>query len=73
MEHSILEQFKLSGRVALIIGGNRGLGLAMAKALAEAGASIIIAARDEKTNQESGILIKSVYGVGCNCIFYTFF
>ena len=65
MEHSILEQFKLSGRVALIIGGNRGLGLAMAKALAEAGASIIIAARDEKTNLESGKLIKSVYGVGC--------
>lgn len=65
MEHSILEQFKLSGRVALVIGGNRGLGLAMAKALAEAGASIIIAARDEKTNQESAKLIKSVYGVDC--------
>ena len=65
MEHSILEQFKLSGRVALVIGGNRGLGLAMAKALAEAGASIIIAARDEKINLESEKLIKSVYGVGC--------
>lgn len=70
MEHSILEQFKLTGRVALVIGGNRGLGLAMAKALAEAGASISIAARDEKTNHEAENKIKSVYGVDCisvNC------
>ena len=69
IEHSILEQFKLNGKNALIVGGNRGLGLAMAKALAEAGANISIAARDEKTNKESEELIRSVYGVECisNC------
>src|SRR2546428_14178803 len=41
-EHSFmtLDVFKLDGRVALIIGGNRGLGLAMAKALAEGGADV---------------------------------
>jgi NAD(P)-dependent dehydrogenase (short-subunit alcohol dehydrogenase family) len=65
MEHSILDQFNLNGRIALIIGGNRGLGLAMAKALAEAGAGIAIAARDEKTNQASAEEIKSLYGVEC--------
>ncbi len=65
MEHSILDQFKLNGRIALIVGGNRGLGLAMAKALAEAGAGIAIAARDEKTNQASAEEIKSLYGVDC--------
>jgi NAD(P)-dependent dehydrogenase (short-subunit alcohol dehydrogenase family) len=48
----VLDLFKLRGHSALIIGGNRGLGFAMASALAEAGASICIAARDEKINKE---------------------
>jgi len=41
-----MDLFRLNGQVALVVGGNRGLGLTMAKALAEAGASISIAARD---------------------------
>ena len=65
MEQSILELFKLNGRVALIIGGNRGLGLAMAKALAEAGANISIASRDQEKNKQSQELIKSTYHVEC--------
>ena len=65
MEHSILKQFDLKGKSALIVGGNRGLGLAMAKALAEAGATISIASRDEQTNSQSQQLIKSEYGVDC--------
>src|SRR3954469_783897 len=36
----------LTGRTAVITGGSRGLGEAMAKALAEAGASIALVARD---------------------------
>jgi len=64
-EISILEQFKLNGKTALIVGGNRGLGLAMAKALAEAGANISIAARDEKTNKTAEELLRSTYGVTC--------
>jgi len=51
MEKKILDLFKLNGQAALIVGGNRGLGLSMAKALAEAGASISIAARDSKKNE----------------------
>ncbi len=65
MTHSILEQFKLHGKSALIFGGNRGLGFAMAKAFAEAGAHIAIAARDETKNLESEALIQSVYGADC--------
>jgi len=65
MEQSILELFRLNGKTALITGGSKGLGLAMAKALAEAGANISIAARDEATNRASEDLIKNSYGVGC--------
>jgi len=63
--YSVLDQFKLEGKTALIVGGNRGLGLAMAQALAEAGATIAIAARDEKTNKESAESIRASYGVDC--------
>jgi 2-deoxy-D-gluconate 3-dehydrogenase len=39
--------FDLAGRVAIITGGNGGIGYGMAQGLAEAGASLVIAARDE--------------------------
>jgi 2-deoxy-D-gluconate 3-dehydrogenase len=38
--------FDLSGRVAVVTGGNGGIGLGMARGLAGAGASIVVAARD---------------------------
>ena len=41
-----LEMFKLSGRVALVTGGARGIGFACVEALAEAGAKVIIADHD---------------------------
>lgn len=41
-----LELFSLKGKNALITGGSRGIGAAMAHALADAGASICIAQRD---------------------------
>src|SRR6185436_10212602 len=40
--------FKVTGRVALVTGGSKGLGKAMARGLAEAGADIIISSRHEK-------------------------
>jgi len=38
--------FSLKGRVALVTGASRGLGLAMARALANAGAHVVVNARD---------------------------
>ena len=47
---SVEHLFNLDGRVALVTGGNGGLGLGMALGLAEAGAHITVAARNtEKT------------------------
>ncbi|MCU0377897.1 MAG: gluconate 5-dehydrogenase [Bacteroidales bacterium] len=37
----ILDQFRLDGRIALVTGASYGIGMAMAKALASAGASIV--------------------------------
>jgi NAD(P)-dependent dehydrogenase (short-subunit alcohol dehydrogenase family) len=41
------KRFDLSGRVALITGGSKGLGKAMARGLAEMGAQIVISSRTE--------------------------
>ena len=44
----IKELFDLSGRVAIVTGGSRGLGKEMAEGLAEAGASLMICARRDE-------------------------
>ncbi len=44
---SLTERFSLTGRVAVVTGGTRGLGEGFALALAEAGASVVIVGRDD--------------------------
>ena len=46
----VLERFALTGKKALVTGGNQGLGKAFAAALAEAGARVVIVARDAGRN-----------------------
>lgn len=42
-----MQKFSLVGKTALVTGGNRGLGLAIAAALYDAGATVVLTARDE--------------------------
>ena len=48
MTATIKELFDLSGRVAIVTGGSRGLGQEIAEGLAEAGASLMLCARREQ-------------------------
>jgi gluconate 5-dehydrogenase len=49
----------MDGRRVLITGGSRGLGLAMARSLAEFGAELILVGRDEKSLKEAAAELQS--------------
>ncbi len=48
-----MKLFNLTDKVAIITGGNGGIGFAMAKAIGEAGATVVIAGRNETKNKKS--------------------
>jgi 2-deoxy-D-gluconate 3-dehydrogenase len=54
--------FDLRGKTALVTGGNGGIGLGMAKGLAQAGATVAIAGRDARKNADA------LASLGKNCI-----
>ena len=54
--------FDLSGHVALVTGGNGGLGLAMAKGLVKAGASVSIWGRNARKNSEAVAALSALGG-----------
>ncbi len=57
--------FDLSGRAALVTGGNGGIGLGMARGLAEAGASVALAGRDESKTERA---VETLSGLGADVI-----
>lgn len=61
-----LKLFDLSGRAAIVTGAGRGIGKAIAKILAEAGASVMICGRDAGRLQETA---RELSLAGARCIF----
>jgi 2-deoxy-D-gluconate 3-dehydrogenase len=62
-----LNPFDLTGRIAIVTGGNGGLGLGMARGLARAGAEIAIAARDETKGRAA---VEELSALTSHCGFY---
>jgi NAD(P)-dependent dehydrogenase (short-subunit alcohol dehydrogenase family) len=62
---SVLDLFRLDGRVALVTGGARGLGRTMAVALAQAGADVAITGRTAATAEEAARAIADETGRRC--------
>jgi NAD(P)-dependent dehydrogenase (short-subunit alcohol dehydrogenase family) len=58
----VLDAFKLTGKVAVVTGGNMGLGEAFAGALAEAGAQVAIAARTHAASAQVAERIEAAGG-----------
>jgi len=57
-----LKSFSLEGRVALVTGGNKGLGLVMARSLAEAGARVAVTSREKQRAEEAAASIAEATG-----------
>jgi NAD(P)-dependent dehydrogenase (short-subunit alcohol dehydrogenase family) len=56
------EMFKLDGRVALVTGSSKGLGIVMAQALAEAGADVVVTSRHKEHAEASAAQIAQTTG-----------
>jgi NAD(P)-dependent dehydrogenase (short-subunit alcohol dehydrogenase family) len=59
---AVLAAFDLSGKVAVVTGGNTGLGEAFGKALAEVGANVVLAARTRERSEAVAMEIKASGG-----------
>lgn len=60
MSMTVLDKFSLESKVAIVTGANRGIGLGIAHAFVEAGATVVVAARDEARNTEAVHRLNSV-------------
>ena len=60
-----MELFDLSGKVAIVTGGNQGIGLAIARGLAAAGAAVVIANRRAAEGQQAA---ESLQKEGLNAV-----
>jgi len=58
-----IKLFDLSGKAAIVTGGSKGLGLAMAAGLASAGANIMLVSRNGAEGAASALELEEAYGI----------
>jgi 3-oxoacyl-[acyl-carrier protein] reductase len=69
MRQAAIEGLNLAGRVAVVTGGTRGIGRAVAERLAEAGAAVIVSYQsDEVAAEETVAVIRRQYGVEASAV-----
>jgi NAD(P)-dependent dehydrogenase (short-subunit alcohol dehydrogenase family) len=69
-QSTISNYFDLTGKVAVITGGSRGLGLSMAHAFAAAGARVVIASRKQDACDAAAAAVTAASGQECAGIAY---
>jgi len=57
---------KLTGKVALVTGGSRGIGFAIAKILSENGASVVITSKNSEKIKQAEAKISNSFGITCD-------
>lgn len=62
MDQTLCDLFKLDGKVALVTGGSSGIGVALARGLARAGANVVVTARRKELIDETATMLRE-FGV----------
>ena len=57
---------KLAGKIAIVTGGSRGIGFAIAKTLSENGAIVVITSKDSDKIKKAESKISNSFGITCN-------
>jgi NAD(P)-dependent dehydrogenase (short-subunit alcohol dehydrogenase family) len=65
VDPSFADLFRLDGKVAMVTGASSGIGVALARGLARAGASVVVTARRQEMIDQTADMVRG-YGVGAS-------